>query len=121
MPQARQVLDSRVREGPTAALQLARQEEKTWSTPAPSERAGPGRCTVVTSTSGLTKPVRDTKATWVEPKFLGEVESQQIHCRLMDFRRIAIRYDKLARNFLARRDERFRREGCRRLCQRGAR
>jgi bifunctional non-homologous end joining protein LigD len=29
--------------------------------------------TVVTSTSKLTKPIRDAKATWVEPKFLAEV------------------------------------------------
>ena len=33
---------------------------------------------MVTSTSKLTKPIRDAKATWVEPKFLAEVEYRDI-------------------------------------------
>jgi bifunctional non-homologous end joining protein LigD len=33
---------------------------------------------VVTSTSKLTKPIRDAKATWVEPKFLAEVEYRDV-------------------------------------------
>jgi bifunctional non-homologous end joining protein LigD len=33
---------------------------------------------VVCSTSKLSKPIRDPKATWVEPKFLAEVEYRDI-------------------------------------------
>jgi bifunctional non-homologous end joining protein LigD len=34
--------------------------------------------TVVTPTSKLTRPIRDAKATWVEPKFLADVEYRDI-------------------------------------------
>ena len=32
----------------------------------------------MTSTSSLTKPIRDANATWVEPKFLAEVEYRDV-------------------------------------------
>jgi bifunctional non-homologous end joining protein LigD len=70
-----------------AALHLARQEGKDlvysgkvgtgWSRTVSSQIRNK-LDTVVTSTSKLTKPIRDAKATWVEPKFLAEVEYRDV-------------------------------------------
>jgi bifunctional non-homologous end joining protein LigD len=66
-----------------AALHLARQEGKDlvysgkvgtgWSRTM-SSQIRKKLDSVVTPTSKLTKPIRDPKATWVDPKFLAEVE-----------------------------------------------
>jgi bifunctional non-homologous end joining protein LigD len=76
-------------EDPTgvAALHLARQEGKDlvysgkvgtgWSRTV-SSQIRKKLNTVVCATPKLTKPIRDPKATWVEPKFLAEVEYRDI-------------------------------------------
>jgi bifunctional non-homologous end joining protein LigD len=70
-----------------AALHLGRQEGKDlvysgkvgtgWSRTV-SSQIRKKLDTVVTATSKLTKPIRDPKATWVDPKFLAEVEYRDV-------------------------------------------
>jgi bifunctional non-homologous end joining protein LigD len=70
-----------------AALHLGRQEGKDlvylgevgtgWSRIV-SSQIRKKLDTVVTPSSKLTEPIRDPKATWVEPKFLAEVEYRDI-------------------------------------------
>jgi bifunctional non-homologous end joining protein LigD len=70
-----------------ASLHLARQDSKEliyagkvgtgWSRTVSSEIRNK-LDTVVTSTSKLATPIRDPKATWVEPTFLAEVEYREI-------------------------------------------